>query len=417
MWCSSIRSRLAVLGSALLAACSLASSAAHAQQRDETWVISQIKAGKFEELRSVEKLSDEGVPLAMYWWGTLLDHCVFERCNKAAARALFLRAAKAGYGRAQAAVYATAISPTEFAQMRAEVGVPNESYARLTYTIRSLLVAAPLKGDAGSFFFRPLDEADPKARADFVALATSDRQLWLLAVLVELDGMLKRADELRAVANSGYVGTSERVIQSEIIRRATHPQMLERARAGELWLAAAYCDTRAIEKGEHILPPDTLPVCERAATQGFPGAVRALLRHHHHDKNHRAAEYFADVCEALLGSHCAVEIAEYYVDRRDESAGLNAKWKPWALAAGLEDKRRRRIELSSAVMDVFQEGLRRETEALRRSFYTLSVRTSLIMEACLTQRLDPATGGIESNPLCPWRKPIAIPAEFLSGAR
>ena len=84
MWCSSIRSRLAVLGGTLLAACSLASSAALAQQRDEAWVISQILAGRFEELRALEKLSDEGVPFAMYWWGSLVQLCVFDRCDEVA---------------------------------------------------------------------------------------------------------------------------------------------------------------------------------------------------------------------------------------------------------------------------------------------------------------------------------------------
>jgi hypothetical protein len=70
MWRRSIRSSLAVLGAALLTICSLASSAAHAQQRDEAWVISQIVAGTFDELRSLEKLSDAVVPFALYWWGT-----------------------------------------------------------------------------------------------------------------------------------------------------------------------------------------------------------------------------------------------------------------------------------------------------------------------------------------------------------
>ena len=41
MWCRSICSRLIVLGSTLLAACSLAGSAAYAQQRDEAWVIAR----------------------------------------------------------------------------------------------------------------------------------------------------------------------------------------------------------------------------------------------------------------------------------------------------------------------------------------------------------------------------------------
>ena len=89
MWCRSICSRLTVLGSTLLAACSLAGSAAYAQRRDEAWVIAQIMSGKLDDLRALEKLSDESVPFAMYWWGTLLHHCVFEICDRAAAQALF----------------------------------------------------------------------------------------------------------------------------------------------------------------------------------------------------------------------------------------------------------------------------------------------------------------------------------------
>jgi hypothetical protein len=65
-------------------------------------VISQIISGKFEELRSLEKLSDQGVPFAMYWWGVVLERCIFERCDKGAARELVLRAAIAGSGRAKA---------------------------------------------------------------------------------------------------------------------------------------------------------------------------------------------------------------------------------------------------------------------------------------------------------------------------
>ena len=143
MWCRSICSRLTVLGSTLLAACSLAGSAAYAQQRDEAWVIAQIMSGKLDDLRALEKLSDESVPFAMYWWGTLLHHCVFETCDWAAAQALILRAAKAGHARAQAAVFAVPTSPGEFAKLTAEVGVPKDGYARLIYGIQALLVTGP----------------------------------------------------------------------------------------------------------------------------------------------------------------------------------------------------------------------------------------------------------------------------------
>jgi hypothetical protein len=176
-----------------------------------------------------------------------------------------------------------------------------------------------------------------------------------------------------------------------------------------LWLAAARCDTAATERGQPILQPDTLSICERAAAQGFPGAVRALLRHHHQSKNRRAAEHFADVCSALLGLGCAEDIVAYYDDRRDESPDFRAKWELWVLAGNALDS-----VLSGGAR---QEDLRGKVEGLRRGLFMLGVRTALINEACLMQRLDLTTGAREANPQCPWRTPIAIPAEFLSGPK
>jgi hypothetical protein len=170
---SLVRVYRALVCGALLAACHLACPVAGAQQRDEAWVIAQIAAGKFEELRALEKPSDEGVPFAMYWWGSLMDRCVFDRCDEQAARNLFLRAAKAGHGRAQAVVFAGVMTPAELADMTAEIGVPKDGYARLFHAIRSLEIMGPLQ------------RIDPKRRADFVALATSERQLGLLTTLVQ----------------------------------------------------------------------------------------------------------------------------------------------------------------------------------------------------------------------------------------
>ena len=391
MWCRSICSRLTVLGSALLAACSLASSAAHAQQRDDAWVISQVMAGKFEELRSLEKLSDEGVPFAMYWWG---QPDAWSASSIAATSRRRWSSFCARPGRVTAAPRRSSSPlppnmPGEFtAKLTAGVAVPKDGYARQVHAIQSVAGLS--------------QRVDPKARADFVALATSERQVGLLAELVELEGLSKRADELRAVADSGHVGVSELVAQWEIISaRPTRRSSSAHAPASCGWRPhIAIRD--GIETGEQILPPDTLSVCERAAAQGFPGAVRALLRHHHHSKNQRAAEYFAGVCDALLGLGCAEDIAAYYDDRRDESADLRAKWELWILpkcpGAGKAD-------------------LRDKDEGLRRRLFTLVVRTALINEACMMQRLDVKTGAREANPQCPWRIPIAIPAEFLSGAR
>jgi hypothetical protein len=78
------------------------------------------------------------------------------------------------------------------------------------------------------------------------------------------------ADEVRAIANSGYIEISGWVVQVEIIRRTRFEQLVERAR-GELGLAAAFCGEAAIMGGQPILRPDMLSVCEPAAAQGFPG--------------------------------------------------------------------------------------------------------------------------------------------------
>src|SRR5262245_32251526 len=87
-WGFARRLRRALLGCALLAACNLAVSGAYAQDRDESWVISHILAGKFDELRSLEKLSAQGVPFALHWWGLILERCIFERCDGDAGREL-----------------------------------------------------------------------------------------------------------------------------------------------------------------------------------------------------------------------------------------------------------------------------------------------------------------------------------------
>jgi hypothetical protein len=387
--------RRLLLTCTLLGANALASPAALAQARDEAWVVTQIAAGRFEELRALEQLSDQGIPFALYWWGNLIERCIFERCDASAARALYLRAAKAGHERAQATLFSAAASPDELAALIADIGVPARGRARMLHAMRTVL--APGRSE--------------KARADFIALATSERQLGLLAALVAMEGPAKRADELRAIASSGYVGFSEWVLRSEMLRSTTDAQMLERASAGDLALGAAYCDTAGVRRGEQVLPPDTLAMCERAAGQGYPGAVRALVRHHHHRNDRRAAEYFAGVCDALLGLRCAGDISEHYGERRGESAELAARWELWDLAAA-------NVLAASMSRAGFPGGtsaeeLRGKTEQLRRGLYGLIVRTELIDDACLTQRLDPATGAVEAGADCPWRRPIAIPAEFL----
>ena len=98
---------------------------------------------------------------------------------------------------------------------------------------------------------------------------------------------------------------------------------------------------------------------------------------------------------------CAGLISEHYYLRSKESGELKAKWEFWDLAAG------NAMTTASVFGGVSEEELRGKTPELRKELFRLIVRTDLIGEACGMQRLDSATGAVEANPKCSWRRPIA----------
>jgi hypothetical protein len=391
---------------ALLAAHHLACPFAAAQQHDEAWVISQIAAGNFEELRSIEKLSGRGVPFAMHWWGIILERCVFERCDKNAARELILRAAIAGHGRAQMQVFAAAESREEFDELVAKIGVPPGGPERFAYISKALL----LINFAPQFGGKPRPD-DGKLRTQLLTMAKSEPQIAMRTIAVVQQG--PTSGDLEVLAETGFDAISELLMQRAVINKISDRQIIERAKAGKLSWAAAYCDSLMIRTGRTELDRDELDVCEKAAAAGFPAAVRGLLTHHQFAGSTRAAQYFADLCEEILGARCADQLSEYYSARGKESAEFRAKWEFWDLVAA-----NMLIAKTNVIPGgVSEEELRGKTPGLRRRLFQLIVRTDLIGQTCGMQRLDPATGAVEANPQCPWRRPIVIPAEFLSGAK
>jgi formate-dependent phosphoribosylglycinamide formyltransferase (GAR transformylase) len=190
----------------LLAAGSLAVSLARAQDRDDAWVISQIAAGKFDELRSLEALSAQVVPFAMYWWGAMLERCIFERCNKGAARELILRAAVAGSGRAKAHVLGGAETREEFDQIVAKIGIPTGGQERVVYVGRNLLFIQmpPALGGAPR-------ASDAKLRADLLAMAKSELQIGIRAIVAQLQG--PTSTDLDVLAETGNDIFSEPLMQ------------------------------------------------------------------------------------------------------------------------------------------------------------------------------------------------------------
>jgi hypothetical protein len=400
-WSFARRLRRALLGCALLAAGNLAVSRTYAQDQDESWVISHIVAGKFDELRSLEKLSGQGVPFALYWWGLILERCIFERCDGDAGRELILRAALAGNSRAKAELLAGAITREEFDEVIAKIGVPSGGRERLNYITKSLflLEAALVRGGRRA--------TDDKLRADLLAIAKSEPHIGARIFVAMLPR--QTSSDLDALAATGTDLISEKLMVNATVKKIGKQQIIERARAGELGWAAANCDGHVFRAT--TLDRDELEVCEKAAGSGFLAAVRGLLFFHHQfTGNTRAAQYFADLCETVLGMRCADLLAEYYHDRSKESAELKAKSEFWELAAV-------NAIASRDPGRVSEELLRGKTPRLRRELFQLIVRTALINEACAMQRVDLATGAIEANPQCPWRKPIAIPAEFLTTTR
>ena len=241
-------------------------------------------------------------------------------------------------------------------------------------------------------------------------MAKSEPQIAMRTIAAVLQG--PTSGDLELLAETGIDIISEQLMQRAVINKISDRQIIERARAGKLGWAAAYCDSLMIRTGRTELDRDELKVCEKAAAAGFPAAVRGLLTHHQFAGNKRAVQYFADLCEEILGARCAHPLTEYYFARSKESAELRAKWELWDLVAA--------NMLSAAVPfpgGVSEEELRGKTPELRRQLFQLVVRTDLIGEACGMQRLDSARGAVEANPQCPWRRPIAIPAEFLSGPK
>jgi hypothetical protein len=370
----------------------------------------QVQSGNFESLRSLKSWSSRGVPFAMFWWGTLLDHCIFGRCDEAQAQMLFLRAALAGYGRAKANLFAAVRSRAELDDLVARLGIPSGGFERVVYAIK-LIETSRI---ALSLQSTPAKES--QARSAFLTIATKERQLGLLAELVALEGPMRWEAELQAISNSGYPELSEAVLQHDMIKGVFMPGaagrgFLERAQAGDLGVAAAYCDRSFGVKGNPVLSAGLLKVCEHVAEAGFPGAVRALVRHHHATGNRRAAEYFIGLCDALIGMWCAHEIHSHFMSRREESTDLSAKAELWDLAA---------VNISTARFGLRwleKNELLGRTERMRRALFVLRFRTRMIIESCLTAPVGRTSGMIETTSNCPWRMPIEIPTVYLNGAR
>lgn len=360
-----------------------------AQALDDDAILERVLAGRYDELRELEGLSKSGSPVAMYWWGALLQACVFGRCDPGAAKALWIRAAEAGHGRAKLAAMGEAASSEELQDVIRRIGAPATWEERVVYVAVLAGFAIP-SASAPDIF--------GEGRRILLETAATEPRLAVLYAMTALDGP-RYTDELRAMVQAGHSPAMEQLRRALMLsQQARYPELLAMAKAGDTAVSAALCETVEISEGYDKLPADLLPLCERALAQGYLGVARAMLRHHRASGNRRAAAFYAELC-MTLGQGCASELAEYH----HEVSGKSRAWQLWdAVAAWGPD-------ISPGEADLPPE--------LLREVFTIRTRGGTAQRACLSRRYDRSAKKFSDDPACPYLKPVAIPAEFLGGGR
>jgi hypothetical protein len=182
-----------------------------------------------------------------------------------------------------------------------------------------------------------------------------------------------------------------------VIERADYTKALSWARAGDQTVGVTLCQTVGLSHGYQVLPADLLPLCERGLADGHLGIAPVLLRHHRVGGTARAATYYAGLC-ATLPVNCATELADFHYDR----SGKSPAWELWDAVAG--------VSAGIAPSEV------RKPAAFMRQVLSIRVRIQAADRACLARRYDAATRTFAAAPACPWRRPIAIPADVLGGS-
>jgi hypothetical protein len=212
-------------------------------------------------------------------------------------------------------------------------------------------------------------------------------------------GFMHFPDETRAMVEAGLMLAAQDLRRLLFIKeRAENPQLLARARAGDLIVGVALCETIGLTEGREVLPPQLLRVCEQALSQGYVGLTPVLLRHHQVSGNAKAATFYAELCTETLVRDCPSLLADFHYAR----SGKSAEWQVWDAVAAIV-----RGTASS------EAGLPAD---LMRRVFSVRVRIEDAERACLARRFDPSTKKFNDAPGCPPRSPVTIPTRFLSSS-
>jgi hypothetical protein len=138
----------------------------------------------------------------------MLERCIFERCDKGAAREPILRAAVAGGGRAKAHVLGGVETREEFDEVVAKIGIPAGGRERVVFVGRNLLFIQVPRELGGA-----PRASDAKLRADLLAMTKSELQIGMRTIVAQLQG--PTSTDLDVLAE-----TSNDVFSGQLMQRA-----------------------------------------------------------------------------------------------------------------------------------------------------------------------------------------------------
>ena len=358
----------------------------HAQALDEAAIQQRAAAAKFDELKGLEAASARGDPVAMYWWGSLIGHCIYGPCAPQAERALVRKSALAGYSAARVSLMRNAESAAELDAVIADIGAPRTTQEQSTYVL--MLATFNVPGAV--------------AQLEQLTRATAaEGSLFPLLTKVSLEGSKNQEPLLRALVEAGTDKALAMLVRHQLVYlRVPKEQLVERALAGDRLLALALCGDWRARTESAVLPPALLPRCEQAAREGYPAALDALIAHHVATGKLQSARYFADLCERLYATHCAESAADAYqaLATATPTVDLILQADYWNRLAGNTEQ------------------TQEQPVPLARRLYAIRVRNASLLRACNASKYAAASGRFEISAECPWRKPVRIDERYMGAS-
>jgi hypothetical protein len=347
---------------------------------DEASIIKLIEDGRYEELRSLEGAAKGEDPVAQFWWGRLLKACVYERCEPEHALRLWERSARAGYGRAREMLFGTTAGGVETDELIKAIGRPATKEEQLLWAVSTFgsLAEGPSAGDAVSTLGRAATQPEPTMFA-----------LSMAGTMGYVSGFDETA--LRAIIAAGFPqgdSMAEALRRRlRVIDRTGYPEQLAKAKAGDVVLTTALCQTVSFMEGQQQFDADLLPLCVKVFEGGQLGVAPALLRHYLDRGDMAQAGRYADYC-MRLPIRCDYVLGEYLSAKLGPESSA---WREWDAVLALQGG------MDPSEVETTRENYRK---GLSRAIWT-----SEIARQCLARQYRRETRTFTEAAGCPWGKP------------